>query len=63
MKFQATEMSSFLTEFLQGHMSWAITVDLKAGAHIICRRLTCILSPKHTPLITEDRQVQLQLEN
>lgn len=33
----------------------AITIDLKAGAHIICHRLTCILSPKHSPVITEDR--------
>lgn len=30
-------------------------IDLRAGAHIICCRLTYVLSPKHIPVITEDR--------
>lgn len=45
---------SYRIAFLQGHVSWAITIDCKVGAHIICCRLTCILSPKHTPVVTED---------
>jgi hypothetical protein len=46
---------SYRIAFLQGHMSWTISLDLKGGAHVICLRVTFFSSSKNTPMITKGR--------